>query len=152
MGRRASGHQGDFRILIADTDADWVKTLVTGFRRRGLVARHATRGDHAIRLARAHRFSLVMVDVTLEDMTGYELVNYLKAIDRRIPLVMTIGDHRAECEIQARQAGVIYYAPKPIEVSRLVALASRVIASASPADFEPALATGLAGFGTDIER
>ena len=105
-------------VLIADADGSAALSLarhVDGFDIRTFPTRC---GMDALAAACASRPSLVVVDVRLDDMTGYALVAGLRDLYDRIPIVMTCSDADPAHEIRAREAGVVHYATKPIDLSR----------------------------------
>ena len=73
--------------------------------------------------------------VELLDMPGYDLVRKLRALEPALPIVMTTADYSPATEVQARQLGIVQYLHKPIDLSRLDRVVSRIFgheAEASP--------------------
>jgi len=114
-------------VLVVDADTDAGRLLAGHLSSQGFVASHSSRGEEAIQLARSGRLGLAIVDVALQDMSGLALASWLKEVGREIPILMTTADYRPELEVRARQAGVLYYAQKPIDYQRLEAVVTKAI-------------------------
>lgn len=107
---------------MVDADTVAAKRLASHLSRLGHWAYAASSGERALRLVTLAPLTIAVVDVALEDMTGYELVARLKGVDDLLPVVMTVADSRAEHEVLARGLGIVHYAPKPIDMRRLEAV------------------------------
>jgi two-component system, OmpR family, response regulator len=88
----------------------------------------AEAGDEALRLARAHHFDLIVLDVTLPDTDGFEVLRRLRRDGSQVPvLFVTARDTAAD-----RAAGPALgggYLTKPFGLAEL---ADRIAASVSP--------------------
>ncbi|MBI4588162.1 MAG: response regulator [Candidatus Rokubacteria bacterium] len=116
MGRiKLSEDRGDRWVLVADADPEAAIHLAGYFARRGFRTYHTTRGEEAMLLAYSRRLLLVVVDVSLLDMSGHTLARRLKEIDPELPVLMTSGDYAPEQEAAARRVGILYYAHKPAD-------------------------------------
>jgi DNA-binding response OmpR family regulator len=136
MSHQRADQPGQVWVLVADADERAARALATRFRRLGLWAYPTTRGREAEELARAYRLTLAVIDVRLRDMAGHDLAARLRALDDRLSIVMTAGNRHAESEIQAREAGIVHFAPKPLDLRHLHAVVAKALGSA------PALASG----------
>ena len=114
-------------ILVADRESEAARLLARYLSRQGLRASHTGSGQDVLFSARSGSLALAILDAELEDMSGQALACRLKEIDARIHVVMTSADPRPELEIQARQAGVLYYAHKPINHRSLKAVVERAL-------------------------
>lgn len=114
-------------ILVADADEGSAKALATHLERQGFWVCQTNRGDEAVLLMRLHQPALAVIDIVLEEMSGCELATRLKQIDAKLPVIMTAKDQLAEWEAEARQVGIVYYAPKPIDLRWLDAVVRKAI-------------------------
>jgi DNA-binding NtrC family response regulator len=119
-------------VLIVDGDVAAARALAALVRRRGLAARLISRGDEALRAAGARSFALAVVDANLQDMAGSDLAGRLRDRAPALPVVMTTSDARPEIEVQARQAGIVHFAPKPLDQHRFDALVAKVLGGLAP--------------------
>lgn len=118
-------------ILVADADNDAARQMARYFSRHGFQASHTPRGEDALRLALSGRLGLVIVDVSLRDMSGHALAFRLKELDPEIPVLMTSGDYRPELEWRARRVGVLYYAHKPADYQVLEAIVAKAVGTSN---------------------
>jgi DNA-binding NtrC family response regulator len=114
-------------VLVADADDEAGRSLAAHFARRGFRATHTAVGADVLDLAHDGRLGAVVVDVTLDDMSGHALVSRLKEIDPRLPVLMTTADERPEFEVRARQIGILHYAQKPTDPGRLEAVVAKAL-------------------------
>jgi DNA-binding NtrC family response regulator len=119
-------------VLIADADQAAGRSLARQFARRGFRATHTARGEQVLDLAYGGRLRVVIVDVALDDMSGHVLVSRLKELDPSLRVLMTTSDHRPEFEVRAREIGILHYAQKPADYSRLEAIVTKAIGTARP--------------------
>ena len=89
----------------------------------------ATDGTEALTKLRAGRFGLVISDWNMEPMTGYELLQNVRADDklREIPFIMVTAEAKTENVVAAKKAGVNNYIVKPFNAQTLQAKISAVL-------------------------
>jgi DNA-binding NtrC family response regulator len=114
-------------VLIADGDQAAGRLLARQFEKRGFSATHTACGEQVLSLAHAGRLRVVIVDVTLDDMSGHVLVSRLKEVAPSLRVLMTTSDYRPEFEVRAREIGIVHYAQKPTQYTRLEAIVTRAI-------------------------
>ncbi|HEV8674374.1 MAG TPA: response regulator [Methylomirabilota bacterium] len=117
-----TGGTGGLWALIADGDERAARRVAARLGRLGFWAYPTTRGDEALWLAATYPLTLAVIDTRLDDMAGPELVTRLRRADPRLPVVVTTGDGLAESEVRARRAGIVHFAPKPLDLRRLEAI------------------------------
>jgi DNA-binding response OmpR family regulator len=120
------------KILIADDERD-IRELI-GFTLR--FASHevitAKDGEEALRMAEQEKPDLVLLDVRMPKMTGYETCRQLKMDPelKNIPVVF-ISAKGQESEIQAGlNAGAVEYVLKPFAPNDLAARVNEILARA----------------------
>ena len=112
------------RVLIVDDDADTVGLLSAAMRQIGFTPLVAADGYEALALARRHRPDLILLDLRLPGMDGYEAVTHLKrdAVTQTIPIV-AISAHAANAEEERKRLvalGAVSFLPKPFSISELL--------------------------------
>jgi two-component system cell cycle response regulator DivK len=92
----------------------------------------ANNGREAIEQARSHRPDLVLMDIQMPVMDGYEATALLKADDalRAIPVVALTAYAMPHEREQAMAAGCAGHIEKPIDTSTFIALVSSFLPSA----------------------
>lgn len=119
---RAMTWQG--RILIVDDDADTVGLLSAAVRQIGFTPLAAVDGYEALAMARRHRPDLILLDLRLPGMDGYEALSHLKrdAVTQAIPIVV-ISAHVLDTEREAKRLivlGAASFLPKPFSIGELL--------------------------------
>nr|WP_302025890.1 ATP-binding protein [Parabacteroides johnsonii] len=80
---------------------------------------HARNGNEAVRLYREHHPDLILMDLKMPDMDGYEATAEIRKEDSDIPIIAVTAFAFAEDEQRVRQSGFNGYAAKPIKPAEL---------------------------------
>ena len=118
-------------ILVADADHEVAEEISRHLNRQGFFSYATSWGLRALAAVTASRPALAIVDVQLQDMTGHALVAGLRDLDARVPVVVMCADDAPGHEVRAREAGIVYYATKPLDLSRLATVVKRATAEVS---------------------
>ena len=126
-------------ILIVDDQPECVELYALLLRKRcpGVETISAANGDTALALARARRPQLIVLDVKMPGMDGYEVCRRLKADPetRDIAVLMVSGVHiTARCRAEGLKRGADGYLCKPFEPQEFAALAQRLLSGKREAD------------------
>jgi PAS domain S-box-containing protein len=114
------------RILVVDDVRDSADSLATLLRLFGNDVRTAYEGRQALAVAAAYRPDLVLLDLGLPGMNGYEVARQLRALPaqgERILVALT-GFGTEEDRRQTRDAGFDYHLVKPVDLEALQHLLS----------------------------
>jgi CheY-like chemotaxis protein/nitrogen-specific signal transduction histidine kinase len=111
------------RILIVEDNVDAGETLALGFGARGHEVRVAQDGPSALETAAEFHPEVVLLDIGLPGMDGYEVGRRLKAAtgSEGIVLVALTGYGREEDRQRAREAGFDHHLVKPITPDAILA-------------------------------
>lgn len=110
------------RILIAEDERDIRELIAFTLEFGGFQVIAVTNGQEAVELARQHRPDLIILDVRMPKMTGYEACRILKSQEetRAIPVVF-LSAKGQEAEIrQGMEAGADAYILKPFAPDELI--------------------------------
>ncbi len=134
-------------ILIVDDNPKTVSQCVAALRSAGYRTISAPDGNTALRLAKEHLPDLVLSDIMMPGLDGYELVQGLRESPRTCTtcIVLMTGSKMAEEDIvHGFECGVDDYVLKPLRMNELVARVKAIIQGAKRrADLSPL--TGLPG-------
>mgnify|MGYP000154982638 CR=1 FL=1 len=123
-------------VLLVDDDVHNQRIFETVLRHAGFVVRQAASGEEALREARAHLPDLILMDLSIPVIDGWECTRLLKADDATrhiIILALTAHAMRGDQE-RALAAGCDGYMAKPISPKKLVEeVRSRLAARAGQA-------------------
>ena len=101
-------------VLVADKDGAFLTHIVTLIRSWGYDADGAGTGLETLEKVKEQLFDLVLLDMTLPDMTAQELINRLKELRPDLGIVTMTGMNTDGLENQIRTLGIIYYMLKPV--------------------------------------
>jgi PAS domain S-box-containing protein len=112
------------RVLIVEDDPDTVGLLSSTMRQIGFTPLVASDGYEALALARRYRPDLILLDLRLPGMDGYESLTHLKrdAVTQTIPII-AISAHVAHVEQERNRLvalGAASFVPKPFSVEDLL--------------------------------
>lgn len=112
------------RILIVEDDPDTVGLLAATVRQVGFTPLVAADGYEALMMARRYRPDLILLDLRLPGMDGYEALTHLKrdAVTQTIPIV-AISAHVADTEMERKRLvalGAASFLPKPFTIGELL--------------------------------
>jgi len=109
------------RVLVVDDNRDAVETLAMLLGLWGHDVRLAADGPSAVESAAAHRPDVVLLDISLPGMSGYEVAERLRANPelRETVLVAMTGYGQAEDKKETQAAGFTLHLVKPVEPDRL---------------------------------
>ncbi len=104
------------RILIVDDQPDNIAVL-TNILKNQYTLMAATSGEKAIRNALQHQPDLILLDIIMPDIDGYEVCRRLKSDlrTRKIPIIFVTGMGEAEDEARGFELGAVDYIAKPFK-------------------------------------
>lgn len=122
------------RILVVDDQVEIVDLTATVLRAEGFDVETAGNGRDALHRAFSSRFDLVLLDINMPEMDGWETLRLLKADDRLtgVPVVMFSIKGEIRDQVHGLQLGAAGYITKPYAVDELVGQVREVLTE-SPA-------------------
>lgn len=115
------------QILVVEDNGDAAETLAASLRLHGHTVRIATDGPAG--LAEAHRQApdVVLLDIGLPEMDGYELAHCLMRLrHRRRPLLVAVTGYGQEADKQhSARAGIHIHLVKPVDPEKLLQILDR---------------------------
>jgi DNA-binding response OmpR family regulator len=126
------------KILIVDDDVDTLKLVGLMLERQGYDISVANNGAQGIRKAAAEVPDLILLDVMMPDMDGYEVTQRLRSEPAlaHIPIVMFTAKSMVDDKVAGFEAGVDDYLTKPTHPAELTAHVKAVLARAVQANSE----------------
>ncbi|MEG4085365.1 diguanylate cyclase domain-containing protein [Microcoleus sp. POL10_C6] len=117
----ATNYRGN--ILIVDDLPDNLRLLGRSLRRHGYKVRCATTGEMAIRAAQSPWTELILLDIKLPDLDGYEVCKQLKsnAQTTSIPIIFLSVLNETFNKVQGLAVGGVDYIAKPFQIEEVLA-------------------------------
>jgi signal transduction histidine kinase/ActR/RegA family two-component response regulator/CHASE3 domain sensor protein len=122
------------RVLVAEDDGDLLIVLAQALTRSGCEVVTARDGRDAWMMATAHPPDLLLLDLAMPQMDGFEVIRRVRAAasSHDVPIVAMSGsDRRGPSELRARELGANSFLAKPLDANDLVHEVHRLLA-ASP--------------------
>jgi two-component system response regulator RegX3 len=108
------------RILVVE-DEEAIRTgLIDVLVFHGFEADSAATGPEGLQKALTGRFDLVLLDIMLPGMDGYEICDRIRARDRDQPVIMLTAKASDDEIVQGLKLGADDYVPKPFSIQQLV--------------------------------
>lgn len=119
-------------VLIVDDVADVTEMIGLLLRHAGYDVSTADSAEAALRLARKTSYDLVISDIGMPEMNGYELAGALRALNNysRTPMIAVTGYSEYDDRGRAVEAGFDVHLTKPIEPAQLLTLMSELLSRA----------------------
>jgi CheY-like chemotaxis protein len=120
----APARPGVSRILVVDDLAASAETLMTLLEMEGFQVRVAHEGQEALAIAREFRPNVVLLDIGLPGMNGFEVAHGLRSQpeSRDALLIALTGYGEAESRSRSAQAGFDFHMVKPADVNLLLTM------------------------------
>jgi PleD family two-component response regulator len=149
------GRNGQQPLVLIVDDDPLIRTLCSAsLEQEGIAALEAADGRRGLEQARLDRPDLVVTNVTMPELDGFQLAQALRRDDRthRIPLIFLTGETEVEAEARALELGALAYMRKPIEPTAFALLVTDVLARFARRN-GPSLVTALrrAATATSVE-
>jgi DNA-binding response OmpR family regulator len=119
------------RILIVEDDEAIAQGLRDNFQFEGYETHWASDGETAVRLAREEKPDLIVLDIRLPRMSGYEVCRKLRAAGSTTPILMLTARGEEEDRILGLDLGADDYVTKPFSVRELLARARALLRRSS---------------------
>lgn len=109
------------QILIVEDDLDLAEMLNAYFRVQGYEILTATWGEEAVRMAFEHAPDLVVLDIRLPDITGYEVCKQIRANRQTadLPIIFLTEKRDRVDKLTGLELGVVDYITKPFDIQEL---------------------------------
>ena len=109
------------RILVIDDDPVLTSTLKRGLAYEGFTVDTAGTGSRGLSIARDHTPDLVVLDVMMPELDGFQVLERLRAGDANLPVLMLTARDQASDQVRAFDAGADDYVAKPFTFEVLTA-------------------------------
>ncbi len=106
-------------ILIIEDDAAILRGLKDYFLKRGFDVRSATDGAQGLSAARNGKADLILLDLMLPKLNGYEICRALRKEGRDVPIVMLTAKGQENDIVRGLELGADDYVTKPFSVREL---------------------------------
>lgn len=128
------------KLLLADDSLTIQKVVNLTFADEGIEVETVGDGDTAMERIYADRPTIVLADVNMPGLTGYQICERLRSEDatREMPVILLVGSFEPFDEAEAARVGANAYLTKPFQsIRQLVAQVSELMETAPVQEHEP---------------
>ncbi|MFL5779654.1 MAG: response regulator [Chloroflexota bacterium] len=125
------------KILVVDDDPNVQRLLQYSLKQEGYDVLTAADGEEAFRLWGAESPDLILLDVMLPKIDGYEVATKIRAEegdDQHVPIIMLTAEREVEQKVRGLRAGGDDYLIKPFHPAELLARIKSLLARFAPRD------------------
>ena len=112
------------RILIADDDRDTVRSLATILMHEGHEVREVYRGDAVLDQVRAYKPDVVLLDIGMPGLTGFEVARHMRReLGHAHPVLIAVTAWtQGSAKVLGKLVGFDHYVTKPYSTDELLGL------------------------------
>jgi two-component system, OmpR family, response regulator len=120
-GGEALGTDTAMKLLIVEDEARMAELLRQGLTEEGHIATCASNGAEGFSLAKSSDFDVIILDIMMPKLSGYELAKRLRAENVRTPILMLTAKDSVPDIVRGLDLGADDYMTKPFSFDELVA-------------------------------
>jgi two-component system OmpR family response regulator len=126
-------------LLVVDDELFLREAVAASLRFLGFEVTAAENGTEALRLARNRPFDLLILDVMLPDVDGFEIVRRLRGDGNRVPVIFLTAKDTQDDKVTGLTIGGDDYMTKPFGLEELAARVRTVLRRARPTEASAAV-------------
>jgi pilus assembly protein CpaE len=118
------------KILVVDDDLDTLRLVGLMLQHQGYIISAASSGMQALSLAKTEKPDLILLDIMMPEMDGYEVARKLRIdpVTNTIPIIMFTAKTQVDDKIAGFEAGADDYLTKPTQPRELFVHVKAVLA------------------------
>ncbi|RMD74765.1 MAG: sigma-54-dependent Fis family transcriptional regulator [Lentisphaerae bacterium] len=118
------------RIMVLDDEPAIVYALESLLENQGFEVVSEDDSGKALDLLQQQRFNLIITDIHMQPVDGYEIVRRVNAMPNPVPVIVVTGYASVESAIQAVEAGAFDYVTKPFKFDELIEIINHAMMAA----------------------
>ncbi len=134
IGIRMSSAASPTRVLVVDDEPAIAELLATALRYEGFDVAVAATGRQALERAAATGPALILLDVMLPDLDGFEIARRLTERGARVPIIFVTAKDSPSDAVRGLTIGADDYVTKPFSLDEVVARVRAVLRRAGQAE------------------
>ncbi len=133
--------ESSHRVLVVDDEPNIADVISMALRYQGFEVASAGTGAEALTAVRNFRPQLMLLDVMLPDMEGFEVARRLGAERARVPIIFLTARDATEDKVRGLTVGGDDYLTKPFSLEELIARVRALLRRSGAAEPESSLLT-----------
>ncbi len=115
------------RVLLVEDDFTAARGVSLMLKAANSVVDHADTGEEALELVRHYEYDVVLLDLMLPDIEGYEVVRRMRVARNDTPVLILSGLSRPQAKVKALALGADDFITKPFDRGELLARMQAVV-------------------------
>ena len=120
-----------YNIVICDDEKDIVEAIAIYLNSQGYNVLKAYNGKEAVEIVGSEKVHLVVMDIMMPVMNGYEATKMIRSLDREdakeVPIIAMTANAFTEDRIKAKEAGMDEHVAKPVDVELLIKVIHKLV-------------------------
>jgi DNA-binding response OmpR family regulator len=129
-------------ILVVEDAVRIASFIVKGLQAHGYSLTHVETGEEALRLLQAAQFDLVILDIGLPGIDGFEVLEQLRGSGNDVPVIVLTAKDSVDNTVASFEGGADDYMSKPFSFEELLARVRRRIKIPTDSNQETSLTHG----------
>jgi len=109
------------RVLLVQDELVTARGVMQMLKANGGIVDHVDTGEEALELVRHYDYDIVLLDLMLPDMDGYEVVRRMRSARVEAPVIVLSGLTRPQAKVKAFSVGADDFLSKPFDDAELLA-------------------------------
>lgn len=149
-----SNEKPDTRILLVEDEVNIARPLQFNLEQEGYQVRSTPNGKEALELLSREHFDLIILDVMIEEMDGFEVARCVRRSDQRLPILMLTARSTQQDRVLGLELGADDYMVKPFHLKELLLRVQRMLQRSNwYVDNKPRTREiTVAGYTVDLEK
>lgn len=119
------------KILLIDDDINILQSTAFMLKKSGIYCDTAENGSDGIVFLQSYSYDLVLLDLLLPDMKGVQILEYMRKMQNKTPVLILSGLQSSEDKIECLNNGADDYIAKPYNKEELLARINAIIRRSS---------------------
>jgi two-component system cell cycle response regulator CtrA len=115
------------RVLLIEDDLTAARGVTLMLRAAGAVVDHSDNGEEALELSRHYEYDVVLLDLILPDIEGFEVVRRMRIARNDTPVLILSGLSRPQAKVKGLGLGADDFITKPFDKAELLARMQAVV-------------------------
>jgi DNA-binding response OmpR family regulator len=116
-------------ILVIEDQEDLAELYEAALKEAGYKVRNAYTGEEGLAEFQANGADLILLDMTLPEMNGAQVLREIRSINANIPIIIVTGETSDDLRQQCQMLGVQEYLSKPPDYDAMLAAIERSLES-----------------------
>ncbi len=115
------------RVLMVEDDPNTAKSIELMLQSEGMVVDTAGLGEDGLEIGKLYDYDIILLDLLLPDMDGYEVLRRLRASKVETPVLILSGMGEADKKVKGLGFGADDYLTKPFDRAELIARIQAIV-------------------------